>query len=87
MASKNAARAWRIYKYLSLIYAVGFLVWMLIDDYVLYSVYWRSAWAMYLQVWFMYLLAYLIIFSFFYWLIAGVVLVVYRKQANHDLRP
>gem|GEM_PF-1100896 len=79
-------KAFRIFKYTALLFTIIFWVWMLIDDYVLYSKYWRESWRMYLGIWFLWYFIYLLIFAFYYWVIASAVILITHYIKKRSLK-
>lgn len=79
-------KAFRIFKYAALLFTIVFWVWMLIDDYVLYSKHWRESWAAYLSIWSIWYFIYLLVFAFYYWVIASAVILITHYIKKRSLK-
>lgn len=55
------------YKYLSIIFVIGWYVFMIIDDFELIKKYWQTNLLKYLALWTGFLIIYFIVFSITYW--------------------
>ena len=72
-------RALTLFKYLFIIFSIGYWIYMIIDDWVFIEEYWDTNWLEYIQIWTMYFIAYILAFSFYYWLTTSVVILIYHK--------
>ena len=70
-------RAFKIYKYLSLVFSVIYWIYVVIDDYVFIEEYWDTHWLEYLGIWILYFLTYFLAFSLYFWIAALIVILVY----------
>lgn len=77
---KNSFRvAFKIYKYLLLAFVIGYLIYVLIDDFIFIEKYWDSNWLEYILIWSLYLFVYLAVVSIYYWLISAIIIFIYHK--------
>jgi hypothetical protein len=81
--------AWKIFKYLSVLFSVIYWIAIVIDDYVFIEKYWTMAnwaWLGYIGLWILYFVFYFLAFSFYFWVAAAIVIVVYRKLIKRSWR-
>jgi hypothetical protein len=72
-------KALKIYKYLAVFFSIIYWVYIVIDDYGFIERYWPNNLLEYLGLWMVYFLMYFIGFSFYYWVAAIVVVLIYHK--------
>lgn len=80
--------AWKIFKYLSVLFCVIYWVGIVIDDYVFIEKYWTITnwdWLAYIGLWAIWFTFYFLAFSFYFWISATISIGVYyalvkRKQ-------
>jgi hypothetical protein len=70
--------ALRFYKYGSIVFTMGYSVYILIDDYSLIIRFGGTYWAEYLALWLVYFTMYFVVFSFFYWTMIAVGILSWR---------
>jgi len=73
---KNAGK---IFKYLVILFTIVFLVYVVWDDWVLVERYWKEHWLEYIGLWTLWFLVYLLALSFYYWIGATSVILIYYK--------
>ena len=73
------SKAFRIYKYLALLFTIGYWIYALIDDWHFIEEYWDSQWPEYLAIWALYFLLYFVNFSVYFWLCSLLVILIYRR--------
>jgi hypothetical protein len=67
---RSLKKALKLFKYLSIVFALVYWVGVVIDDWSLVERYWKTAWPEYLEVWSVYFLIYFAGFSICFWVIA-----------------
>lgn len=72
-------KALTFFKYLSILFSVGFWIYMIIDDWCFIEKYWDTNWLESIGIWILYFIAYFLAFTFYYWLTASVIILVYHK--------
>ena len=72
-------QALKIYKYASLLFSIGYWIYIIIDDYHFIERYWKSNWLEYLGLWILYFVMYFIAFSFYFWIAALATVLIYVK--------
>ena len=77
--SKTLNKIYRVYKYSLVLFTIVYWVYVIIDDYNFIIKYWNSSWLMYLGIWFMYYIAYLVVFISCFWFPLAVVVLIYYK--------
>jgi hypothetical protein len=76
--------ALKIYKHLAILFVIGFLVFVTIDDFEFWKRYWRTAWLMYIGIDSAYCLIFLLYGSLFYWGIVATTIWVYHKFIKQE---
>lgn len=66
------------YKYLSIVFCIGYYIFVIIDDLKLIKEYWETSILYYLFIWTSYFIVFFIYFSIFYWLVC-IVLIFIKK--------
>lgn len=79
MIKSSIKKAFRFYKYLAIIFTIGYWIYIIIDDWTFIEKYWDENWLQYLGIWFLYYFLFLIFFSIYYWVIALVSIFTYHK--------
>lgn len=69
----------KIYKYLVVLFTIGYWVVIVIDDTFFIQKYWASEWLTYMSVWASYFLINLISFSLIYWVLSIIGVFIYEK--------
>ena len=72
-------KAWKIFKYLFLLFTLVYWIGVIIDDWVFIEKYWETNWLEYIGIWMMYFLVYSLAFSFHYWSIVVILILIYQK--------
>jgi hypothetical protein len=72
-------KAWKIFKYLFLLFTLIYWVGVIIDDWVFIEKYWETNWLEYIGIWMMYFLLYSLGLSFYYWLIGTIFILINQK--------
>jgi len=72
-------KVFKIYKYLSFIFIIGFYIFLIIDDYTFIVEYWRTNWLEYIAFWTAYVLVYLVAFSIYFWGISSLIIWIYFR--------
>lgn len=72
-------KAWKIFKYLFLLFALIYWVGVIIDDWVFIEKYWETNWLEYIGIWMRYFLAFSLTLSFYYWLIGTILILINQK--------
>jgi hypothetical protein len=68
-----------VYKYLSVLFTIGFWIYIIIDDYHFIEKYWDTHWQDYLMIWTAYFLGYFIGLSIYFWAISATAILLYHK--------
>lgn len=71
--------SFKIFIYLFLLYSICFWIWIIIDDWILIETNWSDFWLSYISLWALWWLAFGFVFSFYYWGILSVLIIVYHK--------
>lgn len=71
--------ALKIFIYLAIAFTVAYWIYIVIDDWIFVTKYWSENWLDCLAVWTVYFLSYFVVFSFFYWIIALSIILIYHK--------
>lgn len=72
-------KALGLFKYLLILFSIVYWIYVVIDDWNFIEEYWDTNWLEYIQIWTMYFIAYILAFSFYYWLATSVVILIYHK--------
>ena len=72
-------KAWKIFKYLFLLFTLIYWAGAIIDDWVFIEKYWATNWIDYLTIWGIYYLLFSLGFSFYYWIICTISIIIYNK--------
>lgn len=72
-------KALELYKYLSIPGSILFWIFLVINDLSLIKQYWATHWPDYLWIWARYYLAYFLVLSVYYWVIASIVILIYHR--------
>jgi hypothetical protein len=67
----------KTFKYLAIIFSVVFWIYMIYDDYIFIEKYGLRL--EYIGGWFLWYFVYLLGFSFYYWGIASIIILIYHK--------
>ncbi len=78
--NKSLKKTFRIYKYFSIIFIVGFLVFAIIDNYNKIIEYWNTSPLILIIIW--YLIVYFIVFSILFWAFSIITVFIYHKMLN-----
>ncbi len=77
---KNAfTKALKIFKYLFILFTFLYWIGVIIDDWTFIENYWETNWIDYLKIWSLYFLVFSLVFSFYYWIISSVIILVFHK--------
>lgn len=68
----------RIFKYISVLFTVGFFTYGLIDDWNLIIKYGKTNWMEYLGIWFTFFLIYFMMIAMVYWCISFVIIYIHQ---------
>lgn len=68
--------ALKIFKYLSLVFTIAFWIYLINDDYVFIK---DGITLEEIEMWFMWYLAYFLAFTFYFWIISSVIILIYHK--------
>jgi len=71
--------ALKFYKYLLLLFIIGFWVYIIIDDWVFIEKYWTENWLSYLTGWMIWCLIYSVMLSIYFWGIIASLIFIYHK--------
>lgn len=73
--------AFKIFYYLSIVYTIGYWVYICIDDWIFIEKYSTNGWIDidHFAIWFMYFVVYFLGFSFYFWIIAFSMILIYHK--------
>ncbi len=77
--NKAISRTFKIYKYLSLIFILSYVIYIVIDDYNFIINYWNTNWKDYLKIWSVYLFMYFVAFTIYFWIISIIIIFCYYK--------
>lgn len=69
-------KAFHSFKYLSVVFTIGYLTYAAIDDYHLYKKYWTAAWQEYLIFGTLYFVIYYVLFALLYWSLVLLMLLI-----------
>jgi hypothetical protein len=72
-------KAFKIFKYSILLFSIVYWIYVVIDDYAFIKEYWATNWLKYLGIWAGYYIAYLLAFSFYFWIITTIIIYAYYK--------
>lgn len=72
-------KALKLFKYLSILFSIIYWIYIIYDDWHFIENYWDTNWLQYIGIWIMYFIAYFLAFTFYYWLTASIVILVYHK--------
>jgi len=72
-------KAFRIFKYLAILFTVAYWIYIVIDDYVFIEKYWETQWFSYLSGWTVFFLVYFVVFSVYFWIITSILIFFYHK--------
>jgi hypothetical protein len=72
-------KAGRIFLYLFILYTIAYWIFIIIDDWGFIEKYWDEHWLDYLMGWSVWYLVFLVGLSFYYWLIATTIIIIYYK--------
>lgn len=72
-------KAFKVFKYLSILFTVAYWIYIVIDDFVFIEKYWNTYWLEYLSGWTIYFLVYFLGFSFYFWIISVMLILIYHK--------
>jgi len=78
--------AFKIYKYLLVLYSIIFWVYIIIDDYEFIKKYWSTNWLKYIEGWLIYFLIYLIGLSIYFWLGTLMVAIIISSFKKFSIR-
>ena len=76
---KSIWKIFRIFKYLVILFTIGYWIYIVIDDYVFIEKYWSTNWLESIGLWALYYLVYLLGFTIYYWVISLIVILIYHK--------
>lgn len=76
---KGFRKAGTIFKYLTIIVAIVYWIFIIIDDWTFIEKYGSGSWLEYIGIWFGWFLIYLLVFSVYYWVIVTIVILTYYK--------
>lgn len=84
--NKKFKLAWRIYKYLVLLWTIAYPIYALIDDWNLMQDREGSMedWYIFILVWGVYFVLYLVVFSIFYWAATYIIVLIVSRLALKD---
>lgn len=71
--------ALKIFKYLTVLFAIVYWVGIIIDDWVFIEKYWKENWLEYILGWFVWFLIFFVGYSLIYWSTAVIVNLIYFK--------
>ena len=77
-------KALKIYKYLSLLFLIVYWIYVVVDDYSLTKMYWKTEYLTYLEIWVMYFLIYFFGFSLLYWFTCLTIILIYYKLIKRN---
>ena len=77
-------KAGKIFKYLAILFSVVYWIYIIIDDWVFIEQYWVEHWGQYIIVWGFWFLIYFLVFSFYYWVAATIVILIYYKLIRKE---
>lgn len=84
-------KAGRIFKYLLILFTLGYWIFIVVDDWVFIEKYWTDRWDMYIEIWFRWFIVCLLAFTFYYWLLSLIIIFIYYKlivqNQKTNLRP
>ena len=72
-------KTFKTFKYLVLFFTIGYWIYIVIDDYSFIENYWSANELLYIRVWAGYYLAYLLVFSIYFWLVSLIGILIYHK--------
>ncbi|MBN9293143.1 MAG: hypothetical protein J0G96_04090 [Flavobacteriia bacterium] len=72
-------KAGNVFKYLSILFAIIYWIYIIIDDWGFIEKYWTENWAEYIGGWFVWFLIYFLGFTLYYWAIATIIILMYYK--------
>ncbi len=72
-------KAFKIFKYLSVLFTLVYWIGVIIDDYVFIEKYWDTHWLEYIGTWSLFFLIYFLVFSFYFWFISLTIILIYHK--------
>jgi len=78
-------KALTIFKYLSILFVLGYWCYVIVDDYSLWARYWRESWLMYIGLWCVYCIIYYLAFGLYYWGIAIALILIYHKLIKRSI--
>jgi len=88
MIKNSIKKAFKFFKYLVVIFTIGYWIYIVIDDWIFIEKYWDENWLLYLGIWFLYYFVFLLFASIYYWVIALVAIFTYHKiikrNSNED---
>jgi hypothetical protein len=73
---KSFKIAFRLFKYLSIIFTVAFWIYMINDDYVFIQ---DGVDLEEIGMWFLWYLVYFMTFAFYFWVLSTVIILIYNK--------
>jgi hypothetical protein len=76
---KSIRKIFKIFKYLVILFTLGYWIYIVIDDYVFIENYWSTNWLEYIGLWTVYYLIYLLVFSLYFWAISFIGILIYHK--------
>lgn len=76
---KGFKKAGNIFKYLTIIFAIVYWIFIIIDDWAFIEKYWSENWLEYIGIWIVWFLIYFLAFSMYYWIIVTIVILIYYK--------
>lgn len=72
-------KAVNIFKYLTMVFAAIYWIYMLIDDWEFIGKYWADNWALYFLKWFTWFIIYFMVFALYFWTISTIIIWIYYK--------
>lgn len=73
------SKAGKIFKYLSILFTLGYWIFIVVDDWVFIEQYWTDSWDKYIEIWFRWFLVCFFAFAFYYWLLSLIIIFIYYK--------
>lgn len=72
-------KAGNVFKYLSILFAIIYWIYIIIDDWGFIEKYWIENWTEYIGGWFVWFLIYFLGFTLYYWAITTIIILMYYK--------
>ena len=72
-------KALRLFRYFAIVFTIAFWIYIIIDDWTFIDKYGSENLAEYIRGWCGWYIGYFIAFSFYYWILATIIILVYYR--------